>query len=71
MRFSRGKIWFEDSGPCKRFDILQLCLDPHPPFGKRPDLLCFFSTSLSQNNEWAYLVERGVEEKFFIVHIKL
>ena len=31
----------------------------------------FFSTSLSQNNEWAYLVERGVEEKFFIVHIKL
>ena len=24
-RFSRGKIWFDDIGPCKRFDILQLC----------------------------------------------
>ena len=24
MRFSRGKIWFVDIGPCKRFDIFQL-----------------------------------------------
>ena len=24
--FSRGKIWFDDLGPCKRFDILQLCI---------------------------------------------
>ena len=24
-RISRGKIWFEDFGPCKRFDIFQLC----------------------------------------------
>ena len=24
-RFSRGKIWFVDIGPCKRFDIFQLC----------------------------------------------
>ena len=23
-RLSRGKIWFDDFGPCKRFDILQL-----------------------------------------------
>ena len=23
-RFSRGKIWFVDIGPCKRFDIFQL-----------------------------------------------
>ena len=23
--FSRGKIWFVDIGPCKRFDIFQLC----------------------------------------------
>ena len=23
-RFSWGKIWFDDIGPCKRFDILQL-----------------------------------------------
>ena len=22
--FPRGKIWFDDIGPCKRFDILQL-----------------------------------------------
>ena len=26
MHFSRGKIWFDDIGPCKRFDILQLCV---------------------------------------------
>ena len=26
-RFSRGKIWFVDIGPCKRFDIFQLCDD--------------------------------------------
>ena len=25
MRFSRGKIWFVDIGPCKRFDILLIC----------------------------------------------
>ena len=25
-RFSWGKIWFDDIGPCKRFDILQLWL---------------------------------------------
>ena len=25
-RFSRDKIWFSDIGPCKRFDILQLCV---------------------------------------------
>ena len=25
MCFSRGKIWFDDLGLCKRFDILQLC----------------------------------------------
>ena len=25
-RASRGKIWFDDFSPCKRFDILQLCL---------------------------------------------
>ena len=25
-RFSRGKIWFVNIGPCKRFDIFQLCL---------------------------------------------
>ena len=24
-RFSLGKIWFYEFGPCKRFDILQLC----------------------------------------------
>ena len=24
-RFSWGKIWFVDIGPCKRFDIFQLC----------------------------------------------
>ena len=24
--FSRGKIWFGDIGPCKRFEILQLCV---------------------------------------------
>ena len=24
-RFSQGKIWFADIGPCKRFDIFQLC----------------------------------------------
>ena len=26
-RFSRGKIWFVDIGPCKRFDIFHLCSD--------------------------------------------
>ena len=25
-RFSWGKIWFVDIGPCKRFDIFQLCV---------------------------------------------
>ena len=25
MRFSRGKIWLVDIGPCKRFDIFHLC----------------------------------------------
>ena len=25
-RFSRGKIWFGNIVPCKRFDIFQLCL---------------------------------------------
>ena len=25
--FSSGKIWFEGFAPCKRFDILQLCLE--------------------------------------------
>ena len=28
-RFSRGNIWFDDIGPCKRFDILQLWEPPH------------------------------------------
>ena len=29
-RFSRGKIWFDDIGPCNRFDILQLCSLTYP-----------------------------------------
>ena len=29
MRFSRGKIWFVDIGPCKRFDIFQLCIQQY------------------------------------------
>ena len=27
-RFSQGKIWFVDIGPCKRFEILQLWMSP-------------------------------------------
>ena len=27
-RFSRGKIWFVDIGPCKRFDIFHVWLGP-------------------------------------------
>ena len=49
-RFSRGKIWFIDIGPCKRFDIFQLC--PLLPFeGKRWAQLfcyaCFFVVVIS------------------------
>ena len=32
-RFSRSKIWFDNIGLCKRFDILQLCHHPYPSMG--------------------------------------
>ena len=34
-RFSWGKIWFGGFAPCKRFDILQLCISKNPPVSKK------------------------------------
>ena len=50
-RFSRGKIWFVDIGPCKRFDIFQLCKNPND----NRSSVCCSSSQLSAERRQSFL----------------
>ena len=69
-RFSRGKIWFVDIGPCKIFDIFQLCPKPGPNPPNHPESRLFrpkFHLSFSQITKtlgWGGWMGKQIWENF-------